>query len=121
MKTNETNKVITIDAAGRAPGRVASEGAKILMGKDRANFERHLEAAVELRIVNAGKLKISPAKASGKLYVSYSGYPGGQKLTTQTELLERFDKREVLRRAIYGMLPGNKLRPRLMKRLTITD
>lgn len=121
MKTNDTTEVVTIDAAGRAPGRVASEAAKILMGKNRPDFQRHLEAGVRLKVVNADKLKISSAKASGKLYVSYSGYPGGQKLTTQTELLEHFNKSEVLKRAIYGMLPDNKLRPRLMKYLTITE
>ena len=63
MKTETKKEVKTIDASGRTLGRVASEVAKILLGKTRADFQRHLEAGVELKVVNAGKLKISPAKS----------------------------------------------------------
>lgn len=121
MKNKTANKTVTIDAAGQMPGRLASQVAKTLMGKNSPDFERHLEAGVAVKVVNAGKLKISEAKAGGKLYVTYSGYPGGQKLQTPAEVISKFGKSEVLKRAIYGMLPGNKLRPRLIKRLTITE
>ena len=121
MKTQTQNKIITVDAAGQMPGRLASQVAKSLMGKDTPDFKRHLEAGITVKVINAGKLKITDAKAGGKLYVSYSGYPGGQKLATPAEVIAKFGQAEVLKRAVYGMLPGNKLRPRLMKRLSITE
>lgn len=121
MKTNSTNKITTLDAAGKTPGRLASAAAKTLLGKDHPDFERYLEAGIQLKIVNAGQLKLNQARAARKLYVTYTGYPGGQKLATPEEVIARFGKAEILRRAIHGMLPTNKLRPRLMKRLTITE
>jgi len=121
MKTNNTNKIIKLDAAGQTPGRLASAVVKVLLGKDRPDFERYLEAGVKVVITNAGQLKINQARAARKLYVTYSGYPGGQKLTTPDEVIVRFGKAEILRRAVHGMLPTNKLRPRLMKQLTITE
>ncbi|MEA1929392.1 MAG: uL13 family ribosomal protein [Patescibacteria group bacterium] len=121
MKTEAENKIVTIDAAGRAPGRVASEVAVILRDKDSAHFERHILGQTQVEVINAAKLRISNAKAGGKIYISYSGYPGGQKQISQADLLKRFGYGEVLRRAVYGMLPANKLRPRLMKHLTISE
>ncbi len=121
MKTKTDNQIITLDATGQTPGRLASAVAKILLGKNRPDFERYLEAGIKVRITNAGHLKINQARAARKLYVTYSGYPGGQKLTTPDEVIARFGKAEILRRAVHGMLPTNKLRPRLMKQLTITE
>lgn len=111
----------TIDAKGKSLGRVASEAAHVLMGKHAPSFEKYLIAAVSVKIVNAGKLNISLGKASSKEYTRYSGYPGGLKKETLGRVVEKKGVKEVLRRAVYGMLPVNKLRAKRIKNLTIEE
>lgn len=113
-------KNTTIDATGITLGRVASKAAVALMGKDAPSFERHEMTGGMVTIVNAGKIKIDPRKLETKLYEHYSGYPGGFREESLAQLLEKKGIEEALRRAVYGMLPGNKLRPRIMKNLIIT-
>jgi large subunit ribosomal protein L13 len=114
-------KSTTIDAAGRVMGRVASEAAMALMGKDEATFERHKITGGTVTIVNAGKIKIDPRKLDTVKYAHYSGYPGGLRFETLAKVLEKKGIEEVLRRAVYGMLPPNKLRPEIMKKLSVTE
>lgn len=123
MKTTNANntKVTTIDAAGTTVGRVASKAAMALMGKDAATFERHIMTGGKVTIMNAGKIKIDPRKLDTVKYAQYSGYPGGLRYETLAQVLEKKGIEEVLRRAVYGMLPGNKLRPEIMKNLTVTE
>ena len=109
----------TIDAKGKSLGRVASEAAHVLMGKDKPDFEKHVVADVTVKIMNSETLKISPKKASSKIYTHYTGYPGGLRKQTLEEVKEKKGMEEVLRKAVYGMLPGNKLRPKMMKHLII--
>ena len=73
-----------------------------------------------VRIENAGKLRIDPRKLRGKTYSRYSGYPGGLRFETLESLQSRRGAPEVLRRAVFGMLPKNNSRAKLMKQLTIT-
>ncbi len=115
-----TMKHTVIDASGKTLGRVASAAAVALMGKDAATFERHMMTGGLVTIENAGKIKIDPRKLTTKLYEHYSGYPGGFREESLAQLLEKKGIEEALRRAVYGMLPGNKLRPRIMKNLSIT-
>jgi len=119
--TNKTNKTYTIDAAGRAPGRVATEVAVILMGKDRTDFARNTMPDVEVEVVSAGAMKLDANKMKDKLYTHHSGFPGGIKHASMERVVETKGAREVLRRAVYGMLPKNKLRPRMMKNLKIKE
>lgn len=109
----------TIDAKGKSIGRVASEVAHVLMGKHTPSFEKHLVAEVSVKIVNGGLLTISLKKASQKLYTRYSGYPGGLKKETLARVMGKKGYKEVLRKAVYGMLPGNRLRAKRMKNLII--
>ncbi|MFC1731747.1 50S ribosomal protein L13 [candidate division KSB1 bacterium] len=109
----------TIDAKGKKLGRVASEAAHVLMGKDKPNFEKHVVADVTVKIMNSETLSITPKKASTKIYTHYTGYPGGLRKQTLEEVKEKKGMEEVIRKAVYGMLPGNKLRGELMKRLII--
>ena len=118
---NTNMKTTTIDASGRTIGRVASEVALALMGKDEATFERHKITGGTVTIVNAGKIKIDPRKLDTVKYAQYSGYPGGLRYETLAQVLEKKGIEEVLRRAVYGMLPGNKLRSEIMKKLTVTE
>ncbi len=114
-------KKYTIDAKGKRLGRVAAEAATYLMGKNRADFVRHKAPSVHVVIENAGKLVLTEAKKADTVYKSYSGYQGGLTIENLGKLAERRGYREGLKRAIRGMLPNNKLRPDMLKRLTITD
>lgn len=102
-------------------GRVASTAAKALLGKHETTYAKHLVAGVEVKIVNASKIKISGTKEKNKEYVRYSGYPGGQKKETYAKLTARRGHAEALRRAVLGMLPKNKLQAKRIKLLTIQN
>lgn len=121
MTTNMNTKITTIDAAGITIGRVATQAAVALMGKDEPTFERHTITGGTVTIVNASKIKIDPRKLDTVKYAQYSGYPGGLRYESLAQVLEKKGIEEVLRRAVYGMLPGNKLRPQIMKKLTVTE
>ncbi len=118
--TTNNIKNTVIDASGVTVGRVATQVAIALMGKDEPTFERHTITGGTVTIVNAGKIKIDPRKLDTVKFALYSGYPGGLRFETLAQVLEKKGIEEVLRRAVYGMLPGNKLRPELMKKLTVT-
>ncbi len=119
METTQ-NRTYTIDAAGKRLGRVATEAASVLLGKDQPDFERHLVAPVTVTIENASKLDI-PEKKKAEIYQSYSGYPGGRRTETLDHLGKRLGYAEVLRRTIGGMLPNNKLKKPMLKNLVITE
>ncbi len=112
--------MITIDAQNKKIGRVATAAVKALRGKDAASFAPNVEPKRDVTIVNVSKLDISEKKMKDKRYWSHSGNIGGFKKRTLGDLVTKRGHAEVLRRAIYGMLPANKLRARMMKRLTIT-
>ena len=119
-KTRQLNEH-TIDATGEHLGRIAVRAALLLMGKDSANFERHLLSDNAVTITNASALDLSEKKRRQKRYIHHSGHPGGLKEETLAHLIERRGYGETVRRAIYGMLPKNKLRDRLMKQLTVIE
>ena len=111
----------TIDATGKTIGRVASEAASVLRGKDTPQFAPHIVPDVTVTIENAALLKITEAKRDQKEYTRYSGYPGGLKYQTLRDLIAKKGYTEVLQKAVYGMLPGNKLRKPMMKHLIINE
>ncbi|HEY4496468.1 MAG TPA: 50S ribosomal protein L13 [Candidatus Paceibacterota bacterium] len=111
----------TIDATDRVLGRVASEVAYILMGKNEPDYQPNAAGKTIVTITNAGKIKVTEKKLSQKMYERYSGYPGGLKFLSLKEVVERKGFSEALRLAVYGMLPTNKLRPLRMKRLKISE
>ena len=111
----------SLDATGKRMGRLATEVAVLLMGKNRTDFARHKIPEVKIEVSNTKKLWIDTKKKRDKAYVSHSGYPGNLKTASMEQVIEAKGEKEVLRRAIYGMLPKNKLRPQMMKNLTIKD
>jgi large subunit ribosomal protein L13 len=111
----------TIDATGRTLGRVASEAAKILMGKNTASYVSNKVAEVSVEIINASKTKMTESRMLNTLHERYSGFPGGFKKATNKNIIEKKGWKELYTLAVYGMLPGNKLRPKMMKHLKITD
>lgn len=118
---NETNKKkYVIDAAGKRLGRIATEAATVLQGKDSADFTKHNIAEVTVKIENASKMDI-PEHRKGKIYQSYSGYPGGRRTETLEHLGKRLGFAEAIRRTISGMLPKNKLRKPTLHNLEITE
>lgn len=111
----------TINAEGRSLGRVASEAAVLLMGKNLPSFEKNEVASVKVLIENASKLRIGQKKMKTVRYERYSGYPGGFKNPTMEQVVAKKGYSEIVKLAVYGMLPSNKLRPRMMKNLTISE
>ncbi len=115
------NNTHTVDATDRTLGRVSSEVAKLLMGKDSATFERNEVSKNKVTLINVSKAKIDPKKFREKIYLSYSGYPGGLKERTMERMIEKKGYSEVFKKAVYGMLPINKLRDKMIKNLTIVE
>jgi large subunit ribosomal protein L13 len=116
MNTNHT-----IDAKGKKIGRVASEAAKLLMGKNLTTFARHKAPDITVTITNAGKVSVTEKKGLQTKFARFSGYQGGLKFETLSALKSRQGGKAVLFRAVRGMLPNNKLRPKMLKRLKISD
>lgn len=107
-----------IDLKGQTLGRVSTEIAKLLMGKSKINFVRHLDMGDYVVVINAKEIKVTGKKEDNKKYYRHSGYPGGFKAETVREL--RAEKpEEIIRHAVSGMLPQNRLRDKMLKRLKI--
>lgn len=107
-----------IDATNKTLGRLASEIAEILQGKHKANFLPYKKGKEVIEVENTDKIKITGRKLKDKIYWRYSGYPGGLKKVTLGELFEK-DPGEVLKRAVLGMLPKNRLQRQRIRRLKI--
>ncbi len=120
MEKKNDIKKYNIDATGRTLGRVASEVATVLTGKNSTEFVKYRVLPVEVTVENTKKLLILERRMK-KTYVHYTGYPGGLRTTTMKSLIEKKGIHEVLRKAVYGMIPHNKLRRERMKNLIITD
>ncbi|PIQ66381.1 MAG: 50S ribosomal protein L13 [Candidatus Zambryskibacteria bacterium CG11_big_fil_rev_8_21_14_0_20_42_18] len=112
-------KKYTIDAKGRVPGRVATEVAVLLMGKNRTDFARNRIPDVEVEVTSSAEMSLNAKKLTDKMYYSHSGFPGNLKIRSQAQLVKTKGAQEILRRAVYGMLPKNKLRAQMIKNLKI--
>ena len=110
-----------IDAQGKTLGRVASAAAKALLGKHSADFAKNVAANVTVKVINASKIAVSGSKATQKTYIRYSGYPGGQKEERYDMLAKRRGHKEIIHRAVRGMLPHNRLEKLRMKHLIIEE
>ena len=110
-----------IDAEGKKMGRVASEAATILMGKNKATYERNAAPDVKVSIVNTSKASIDSKKKDDKEYVTFTGFRGGINTEKLGALIARKGTSEAFRRAVYRMLPSNSLRAKMMKNLTISE
>lgn len=108
----------TIDASDKVLGRLATEVAKILMGKNKPNFVPYLDMGDFVTITNASKIKVSGKKLKDKKYFRHSGYPGGLKVETLDKLLKRRPE-YVLEHAVRGMLPKTKLGNSMIKKLKV--
>jgi len=111
----------TINAENKKLGRIASEAAKVLMGKNSVSYQPNIVTDVEVHITNASKADVTSKKKDEKIYQRYSGYPGGLVETTLLRLIEKKGMSEAFRIAVKGMLPKNKLQDRMMKNLIVTE
>jgi large subunit ribosomal protein L13 len=107
-KETANKEWFVVDAEGQTLGRMASKVAKVLRGKYKTNFTPHADCGDNVIIVNAGKIVMSGNKMSDRKIFSYTGYPGGQKRISPSEMLAK-DETSVVRHAVKGMLPKNKL------------
>jgi large subunit ribosomal protein L13 len=110
----------TIDAKGKALGRVASDAASALLGKKSAHYVQNFVLPVEVTIINADKLALHESRTAAKTYTRYTGYPGGLRTTPMKMMIDKKGIEEVVRKTVDGMLPRNKLRKDRMKRLFVT-
>lgn len=106
------------DLNEKAMGRLATQIAKILSGRDKVTFTPHIDGGDSVVVINSDTLIMTGNKEVKKLYHKYSGYPGGIK-TLSLEEMRKKDSRKIIREAVYGMLPKNKLRDKMIKRLFI--
>jgi len=109
---------VVVDAAGQVLGRVAARVARVLIGKDKPSFTPYLDSGDHVVVINAQQIRLTGNKLEQKIYRHHSGYPGGLKEIPAKRLRpHRADW--MLREAVLGMLPKNKLRARRAKKLRI--
>ena len=107
-----------VDAEDRVLGRLASRIATVLMGKDKPCYTDFLDTGDFLIVINADKVKLTGNKWENKTYYSHSGYPGGLKQIKARELLDKHPE-QLMKLAVKGMLPKNKLGRRMLKKLKV--
>lgn len=107
-----------IDASEAPLGRISTRAAKLLIGKEKTIFTKHIDCGDFVVIINADKLVVTGKKLEDKMYYRHSQYPGGLKSASLKEVMDK-DSRKAVYSAIRGMLPVNKLRPARLARLKI--
>ena len=111
-------KWYVVDAEGQTLGRLATEIARILRGKNKPQYTPHVDTGDFVVVVNAEKVVVTGKKAEQKVYRRHSGYPGGLKETSYEQMMERRPT-EILRRAVKGMMPKNRLARQQLRKLKI--
>jgi len=116
---NTVNKEwVLVDADGQTLGRLASKVAMLIRGKYKPNYTPHVDCGDNVVIINAEKIILSGNKWTDKSYIRHTGYPGGQRSLTATELFKK-DPTRIVEKAVKGMLPKNKLGNALFKNLNV--
>lgn len=123
-KTISANKAtvnkewVVVDATGQTLGRLASKVAKLLRGKYKPNYTPHVDCGDNVVIINADKVVLTGNKWNDRVYLRYTGYPGGQREMTPAALLEKGADR-LMHKVVKGMLPKNRLGAALLKNLYV--
>ncbi|MFT5761117.1 MAG: large subunit ribosomal protein L13 [Polaribacter sp.] len=114
-----TNKEwLVVDADGQTLGRLASKIAMLVRGKYKTNFTPHVDCGDNVVVINAEKINLTGKKWTDKTYIRHTGYPGGQRSLTATEMFEK-DPTRLIEKAVKGMLPKNKLGAAIYKNLYV--
>lgn len=111
----------TVDAKDKALGRVASEAAALLNGKSLTTFVRNEVPEVTVEVTNASQMKVTGNKMNDSVHKNFSGYPGGLKQTALKRVVEKHGYAELVKHAVRGMLPKNKLQDLKMKNLIVNN
>jgi len=119
-KATANKEWLVINAEDKVLGRLSSEVAKVLRGKHKANYTPHADCGDNVIVINADKVKLTGKKWSDKVYVSHTGYPGGQRFATPLEVKAKSASR-LVEMAIKGMLPKNRLGRELFRNLFVYD
>jgi large subunit ribosomal protein L13 len=107
-----------VDAEGKRLGRLATEIVRVLRGKNKPQYTPHVDVGDFVVVVNADRVAVTGRKAEQRVYRRHSGYPGGMKETSYEQMLAR-KPTEVLRKAVYGMMPKTRLARKQFKKLKI--
>ena len=117
-KATANKEWVVVDAQGEILGRLSSKIAMIIRGKNKPSYTPHVDCGDNVIVINADKVKLTGNKFAEKQYVSYTGYPGGQKFISPKELMAKHPTR-VVEKAVRGMLPKNSLGRALYKNLFV--
>ena len=123
-KTISANKAtvdkqwVLVDAEGETLGRLASKVAILLRGKHKTNFTPHVDCGDNVIVINSEKINLSGNKWTEKTYIRHTGYPGGQRSLTATEMFAK-DPTRLVEKSVKGMLPKNKLGAALFRNLNV--
>jgi len=123
-KTVSANKAtvnkewVLVDAENMVLGRLATEVARILRGKNKPEFTPHVDCGDNVIVINAEKVKLTGNKLTDRVHFSHSGYPGGQREQSPKEILAKYPER-LVEKAVRGMLPKNKLGRQLFRNLHV--
>ena len=119
-KETATKEWVVVDATDQVVGRLGSKVAKLLRGKYKPNFTPHVDCGDNVIIINADKVKLTGNKWNERVYLTFSGYPGGQKEWTPARIMSRPNGEEKLvKRVVKGMLPKNRLGAKLLNNLYV--
>ena len=119
-KTTVNKEWVLVDAEGQNLGRLASKVAILLRGKHKPNFTPHVDCGDNVIVLNAEKINLTGNKWTDKSYIRHTGYPGGQRSLSATELFEK-DPTRLVEKSVKGMLPKNKLGAVLFRNLTVVS
>ena len=115
-----TKEWVVVDAAGQTLGRLGAKVAKLLRGKYKPNFTPHVDCGDNVIIINADKVVLTGNKWNDRVYLSYTGYPGGQREITPARLIAKPNGEDkLLRKVVKGMLPKNRLGAKLLSNLYV--
>ena len=126
-KTISANKAtvnkewVVVDAAGHSMGRICSQIAMMLRGKNKPNFTPHVDCGDNVIVINADKAILTGAKATEREYTRFSGYPGGLKTFSPKDVIAKKGYPELFRRTVRGMLPKNRLGDKLINNLYVYE
>ncbi len=107
-----------VDAGDLPLGRLASEVAQVIRGKHKPTFAPHIDGGDFVVVINAARVRLTSSKSRRKIYYRHSGYPGGIKAESFESLIER-QPEEVIKRAVRGMLPKNRLGRKMLRKLKV--
>jgi len=117
-KATANKEWVLVDADGQTLGRLASKVAKVLRGKYKPNYTPHVDCGDNVVIINAENIVLTGNKMTDKTYIRHTGYPGGQRSLTASEMFEK-DPTRLIEKAVKGMLPKNKLGSALFRNLYV--